>query len=159
MSDTTREAAAEEAEVGQGWLHAMGARILEAGPSQVVVEMSVDGRHLQPMGIVHGGVYCGLVETVCSVGAYQSASLKGMLVVGVDNSTSFLKAVREGVLTTTGTPITQGRKTELWRAEVRNAAGRLVASGQVRLLCLNPGDPLAGKGASGPGHKDHPDAS
>lgn len=123
----------------------MGFTLVSASPEQVVLEYTVDDKHRQPYGIVHGGVHCAAVETVCSTGAALNAMPRGQAVVGVENSTSFIHAVREGVVRVTGTPLTRGRRSQLWEGVARDADGRIVASGKVRLLCLDAGTDLAGK--------------
>ncbi len=60
--------------------------------------------------------------------------------VGLENHTSFLRAVREGKLTATARPVVRGRRTQVWEAEVRDDEDRLVATGRVRLLCLEQGE-------------------
>ncbi|MBB1010426.1 PaaI family thioesterase, partial [Dietzia sp. SLG510A3-3B2-2] len=57
-------------------------------------------------------------------------------VVGVNNSTDFLRAVTEGTLTATGTPVHRGRSQQLWRVEIEDDRGRTAAVGQVRLANL-----------------------
>jgi uncharacterized protein (TIGR00369 family) len=57
-------------------------------------------------------------------------------VVGVSNQTDFLRSVRDGRLTATGTPIHRGRSQQLWLVEVTDEQDRLVARGQVRLQNL-----------------------
>jgi 1,4-dihydroxy-2-naphthoyl-CoA hydrolase len=111
---------------------------------EVVAELVVSAKHHQPMGIVHGGVYCALVETVCSVGAFVHASKRSRSVVGVDNQTSFLKATRTGTLRAVGKPLSIGGRTQLWEANIFNEEGALVSTGRVRLLALEAGAPLAG---------------
>lgn len=127
------------------WNRHLGLRMTELSGERVVGEWDVDARHFQPYGIVHGGVYCSVVETVCSVGAALSVIGEGLSVVGLDNHTSFVRAVRGGRLTVVATPITRGRRTQLWEAEIKNEAGQIVATGRVRCLCLAPGTELAGK--------------
>ena len=70
---------------------------------------------------------------------------RGQSVVGVENSTSFLTAVREGKLRATARPLTRGRRTQVWDATVADAEGRAGASGRVRLLALEAGATLAGE--------------
>jgi 1,4-dihydroxy-2-naphthoyl-CoA hydrolase len=130
-----------------GWNREMDVSFISSSGDEVIIEMPVSEKHLQPMGIVHGGVYSGLVETVCSVGAYLAVAPLGMLVVGVDNHTSFLRATRGGTLRCSGKPLVRGRRTQLWEARVENERGDLVATGRVRLLCLEQGASLAGEGA------------
>lgn len=124
---------------------ALGIRLVHAGPDEVVLEYDVDDRHRQPYGIVHGGMHCTVVETACSMGAAMAAGPRGQSVVGVENHTSFIHAVREGRLTITARPLTRGRRSQLWQAEVRSEDGTLAASGRVRLLALDTGSALAGE--------------
>ena len=121
-----------------GFTTVMGFVFLKATPTEVEVEWTVGKQHLQPYGIVHGGVHAGVVESVCSVGAGLAAADRGLTggVVGLENHTSFLRAVREGTkLRARATPVTRGRTTQVWQAEVRDQAGQLIATGSVRLLC------------------------
>ncbi|HJQ76603.1 MAG TPA: PaaI family thioesterase [Acidimicrobiia bacterium] len=89
----------------------------------------------QPYGVVHGGVYCTLVETLASTGAALWAMDQGMAgAVGLSNKTDFLRATTEGVLLGRATPIHRGRTQQLWQVDVtRESDGKLVAQGQVRL--------------------------
>jgi 1,4-dihydroxy-2-naphthoyl-CoA hydrolase len=128
-----------------GWNAVLGLRFVRATGDEVVVEWEVGAQHLQSYGIVHGGVYAGVIETVASVGAGIHAGAQGRSVVGLENNTSFLHAVREGKLRATARPLTRGRRTHVWEAVVTDAAGRLVATGRVRLLCLEAEVPLAGQ--------------
>lgn len=138
----------------EGWLKAMGVIFLKATGDEVVVEWEVGHRHHQAYGIVHGGVHCGVVETVASVGAALYSLPEGKAVVGLDNHTTFLRAVRSGRLRAVGTPISRGRRTQVWEGNVRDERGRLVATGRVRLLCLEPGSDLAGQEVTLPGLGD-----
>lgn len=129
----------------QGWDAAMGLRFVRASSDEVIAEVTVGAVHRQPYGIVHGGVHAGLIETVTSVGAALHALVDQRSVVGLENSTSFLHAVRSGTLRATARPVSRGRRTQLWAAEVHDEAGRLVASGRVRLLVLEADASLAGR--------------
>ena len=133
-----------ERELG-GFDAAMGFRLVRASLDEVVVEYVVDDRHRQPYGIVHGGVHCAAVETACSIGAGINAVARGQAVVGVENHTSFIHAVRAGRVRVTATPLTRGRRTQVWEATARDESGRTVSTGRVRLLCLDPEAELAGE--------------
>jgi uncharacterized protein (TIGR00369 family) len=128
-----------------GFDQAMGFRYVRATADEVVMEYEIGAEHRQPYGIVHGGVHCGIVESVCSTGAGLAAMARGQSVVGVENHTSFIHAIREGTVTVRAVPLTRGRRTQVWEATITDAGGRLVATGRVRLLCLDPGTDLAGK--------------
>jgi uncharacterized protein (TIGR00369 family) len=133
-----------------GWNAAMGLRFVRATASEVTVEWTVDARHRQPYGIVHGGVHAGVIETIASVGAAIDALARGQSAVGLENHTSFLHAVREGTLRATARPLTRGRRTQVWEGTVTDETGRAVATGRVRLLCLDPDVTLAGQATGAP---------
>ncbi|HEY6273928.1 MAG TPA: PaaI family thioesterase [Terriglobales bacterium] len=128
-----------------GWNAAMELHFVRATPDEVTAELEIAPRHRQAYGIVHGGVYCGIVETVSSVGAAIWARRHNQTVVGVENHTSFLNAVREGKLSVKARPLMRGRRTQVWQATVMDNGGRMVAEGKVRLLSLEAGTALAGE--------------
>jgi 1,4-dihydroxy-2-naphthoyl-CoA hydrolase len=128
-----------------GWNQAMGIHFVSATADEVVAEMEIAEHHRQPYGIVHGGVHSGLIEAVTSVGAALAALARSQSVVGLENHTSFLNAVREGKLRATAQPLMRGRRTQIWEATVTDAEGRSVATGRVRFLALEAGASLAGE--------------
>lgn len=121
--------------MNSGLNRTLGLHLDEATGDRVVMSWTVDERHLQPYGIVHGGVYCSVIEGSASVGAALWFGERGQ-VVGVSNQTDFLHPAREGRMTATATPIHRGRSQQLWLVEIRDADVRLVARGQVRLQNL-----------------------
>ncbi|HYV49426.1 MAG TPA: PaaI family thioesterase [Myxococcaceae bacterium] len=130
---------------GNGWTKDMGVRITRATVDEVHCEWEVQEKHLQGYGIVHGGVHCGVIETIASVGAHLVAMSRGQRVVGLENHTSFIRAVSGGKLTAEARPVTRGRHTQVWEGWVRDAEGKLVARGSVRLICLEQTEKLAGR--------------
>ena len=140
--------------IPEGWVSAMGMTITHATKDEVRCELTVGPQHLQGYGIVHGGVHCGIIETLSSMGAYLVAHERGQHVVGLENNTSFIRAVRAGArLRAVARPVTRGRQTQVWQAQVIDDEDRIVATGRVRLLCLAEDQSLAGEqvqGALGP---------
>lgn len=119
-----------------GLNEALGFTLDQAGPDRVVMSWTAGPQHLQPYGIVHGGVYCSAVEAAASIGAALWFGDRGT-VVGVANHTNFLRAVREGAqLTATATPVHRGRSQQLWQVEVVDEDDRLTARGEVRIQNL-----------------------
>ncbi len=122
-----------------GWDSALGLRIEELTPTRVVGYIDIDQRHHQGYGIVHGGVWASVVESVGSHGAAMAArEITGELaVVGVANSTDFLRPHRTGRVRATGTPVQVGRTQQIWLVEIeREDDGKLVARGQLRVQNL-----------------------
>ena len=128
-----------------GFSKAMGFEFIKLSAEEVVVELDIAEQHLQPFGIVHGGVHCGIVEEICSRGAGLAVADRGQVVVGVENHTSFLRAVRSGRLRGVARPIQRGRRAHLWEATITDEQDRLVATGRVRLFCMDGETALAGK--------------
>jgi 1,4-dihydroxy-2-naphthoyl-CoA hydrolase len=120
-----------------GWVKEMGIRILTASAEEVTCEWEVGEKHHQGYGIVHGGVHCGVVETLASVGAAAVAHPRGQNVVGLENNTSFIRAVRSGKLRGLARPVTRGRTSQVWDVWIRDEKEQLVAQGRVRLLCID----------------------
>ena len=137
-------------ELPEGWLKAMGVTITLATGDEVRAELTVGPEHLQGYGIVHGGVHCGLIESLASIGAALFALPLGKHVVGLENNTSFIRAVRAGTkLHAVSTPVTRGRRSQVWEARVLDEEDHMVATGRVRLLCLDADQPLAGSRLEG----------
>lgn len=129
----------------EGWVHRMGLHFTVATADEVRCEFTVGPDHLQAYGIVHGGVHCGVIETLASVGAAMVAVPRGQAVVGLENNTSFIRAVRAGAhLHAVCTPVTRGRKSQVWEGRILDEEDRLVAMGRVRLLCFEAGEGIAG---------------
>jgi uncharacterized protein (TIGR00369 family) len=107
---------------------------------RVVLGWTVAEQHLQPYGIVHGGVYCAAVESSASIAAAIWYGDRGK-VVGVMNHTNFLRSAGAGTpVTATATPIHRGRLQQLWQVEITDAQGKQLARGEVRLQNLPAAD-------------------
>jgi len=123
----------------------LGLRFVSVTYDKICAEVPVTSELHQPYGLVHGGVYSAMIETLASVGAAIHSMPTGKSTVGLENSTSFLRAVRKGVLHGTATPVTRGRRTHVWDVEIRDDEDRLAATGRVRMICLEQGATVAGK--------------
>jgi 1,4-dihydroxy-2-naphthoyl-CoA hydrolase len=113
---------------------ALGLLVDELSLERVRGHLECDGRHHQPYGIVHGGVWCAVVESLASIGAAMQVASSGKVVVGVANSTDFLRAHRVGRVDAEARPVHVGRTQQLWQVVLTRAEdGKVVARGQVRL--------------------------
>jgi 1,4-dihydroxy-2-naphthoyl-CoA hydrolase len=116
----------------------LGLVFTEISPDRTRAQLDVVPKLLQPMGIVHGGVYCSVVESLASVAAYTwIAANGGGSVVGVNNNTDFLRAINSGTVYGAATPVHRGRRQQLWIVTIADSDDRLVARGQVRLQNLD----------------------
>jgi 1,4-dihydroxy-2-naphthoyl-CoA hydrolase len=128
------------AETSPGWEGAMGIEFDEWTAARVLAHVDIDERHHQPYGIVHGGVWASIVESVASHGAAMAGQeLEGVAgVVGVSNLTDFLRSHERGRVDAIASPVFVGRNQQLWAVEIsRESDGKLVARGQVRFHNLS----------------------
>jgi 1,4-dihydroxy-2-naphthoyl-CoA hydrolase len=106
----------------------------EASGSRVTGHVDLGPDQHTPWGVVHGGLYCSVVESAASIGASLAVQDRGQFAVGVNNNTDFLRAMTEGRIEVAAEPIQQGRTQQLWQVLLTRADdGKLVARGQVRL--------------------------
>ncbi|WP_072691091.1 PaaI family thioesterase [Rhodococcus marinonascens] len=119
-------------QLNRGFDALIGLEYTELGPDRVQAQWTVTPDHRQPAGIQHGGVYCSVIESVASTAGMMWLGGRGH-VVGVNNNTDFLRAVREGRMTAAATPIHRGRTQQLWEVRITDEQDRLVSKGQVRL--------------------------
>lgn len=113
-------------------------------PDRVEASLAVGPDHLQPTGVVHGGVYCTLVEAVGSTGSIANVAAKGQSAMGVHNATSFVRPTTSGRLTAVATAIHLGRTQHLWDVRISRDDGRLAAKGELRTVVVD--DPAARHG-------------
>lgn len=115
----------------------LGLRFTELSPDGARAQLEVKPKLLQPMGLVHGGVYCSMIESMASVAAFAwLASNGGGHVVGVNNNTDFLRSINSGTVYGRAEPVHRGRRQQLWLVTITDDNDRVVARGQVRLQNL-----------------------
>ena len=125
--------------LGDGFDNELGLTYLELTADGGRAQLEIHDKLLQPWGIVHGGVYCSIIESLASVSGHVWLSENGGgTVVGVNNNTDFLRAISSGTVTAVSTPIHRGRRPQLWLITITDANDRVVAGGQVRLQNLPP---------------------
>ncbi len=131
-------------DLNYGFNGLVGFKFEEITVDRVTASLDVETSHQQPYGIVHGGVYCTLIEAVASTGGAYWALEQGLAgAVGISNTTDFFRSVRDGRLLVEGTPIHRGRSQQLWQAVITRD-GKQVARGQVRLHNLTDPEAVGG---------------
>jgi len=107
----------------------LGHEMIEIKENFVKSKLKIEDHHKQPMGLVHGGIYATLSETICSYGANY---LDGGVYVGVNNNTDFLTSVETGEIICIAEPIKVGRSYQLWESKIFHN-DKLCAVSKVRL--------------------------
>ena len=101
-----------------------GIEISSAGAEEARGTVPVTDAVRQPAGLVHGGVYASMAESL-AVAATEAAT--GRVVVGHSSQTSFLRPITAGVVHAAGRPRHRGRSTWVWEFDVSDDDGRLCA--------------------------------
>lgn len=125
--------AAGSLDEASAFLRAAGLVIDEVTASRVTGHLELGPDQHTPWGIVHGGVYTTAIESAASIGASTAVRGQGQVAVGLTNTTHFLRSLTAGRVNVEATALSQGRTQQLWRADVTDDSGRLIAHGEVRL--------------------------
>lgn len=109
----------------------LGLEIVEMTPEFVRGRVAVRPELLQPVGLVHGGVYAAIAESLASRGTAAGVLRDGGYAVGLANHTSFLRPVAAGTIEATGRPLHSGRTTWVWDVELHDDEGHRCAVSRV----------------------------
>jgi 1,4-dihydroxy-2-naphthoyl-CoA hydrolase len=110
-----------------GFAEMIGVEWVDLDPDNARARISVQPHHLQPFGVVHGGVYASLAESLCSASTYGAVRDEGMVALGQSNDTNFLRAISDGHVNAAAHTRHRGRTTWLWDVEISDDAERLCA--------------------------------
>lgn len=113
-------------------------KIEDVSKEKVILTMVVDGKHLQPFGLMHGGMNAVLIETATSIGANESIDTTKQVAVGLDIQVNHLKsAVKGDTLTVVAIPDHIGKTTQVWQAEITNQIQQKISVGRCTLMVKN----------------------
>jgi 1,4-dihydroxy-2-naphthoyl-CoA hydrolase len=110
-----------------GFAGEIGVEWLELDPDDARARIKVEQRHLQAFGIVHGGVYASLAESLCSASTYGAVRDDDLVAFGQSNDTTFLRPITDGYINATAWPRHRGRTTWIWDVEISDDEGRVCA--------------------------------
>lgn len=111
----------------------LGLELIESGEDHASGRIEVTDRVRQPMGLVHGGVYAAVAESLTSATTFLAVWPDGLVAVGLSNHTSFFRPVTDGFVHAEAKRRHRGRSTWVWEVEFRNDDGRLCALSRVTL--------------------------
>jgi 1,4-dihydroxy-2-naphthoyl-CoA hydrolase len=115
----------EEPPRAAGFDQLYGLEVLELDPERARAQVRVRDELKQPYGIVHGGVYAALAESLASIGTAAAVAAEGRIAMGLSNQTSFLRPITEGTIHAVAVAKHRGRTTWVWEVELSDDAGRL----------------------------------
>jgi len=104
-----------------------GLGIVSMSDEEVRARVAVRPELLQPAGLVHGGVFASMAESMTSIATWVSVHEEGKTAMGQSNQTSFLRPIVAGTIHATGRRRHRGRSTWVWEVDVTDDDGRLCA--------------------------------
>jgi 1,4-dihydroxy-2-naphthoyl-CoA hydrolase len=110
-----------------GFAEEIGTEWIDFDPDGARARIKVEPRHLQPNGVVHGGVYASLAESICSAAAHHAVKDDNKIALGMANSTTFLRPITEGHVNALARTRQRGRTTWVWDCELSDDEGRVCA--------------------------------
>jgi 1,4-dihydroxy-2-naphthoyl-CoA hydrolase len=111
----------------QGFDGLYGLEIIDLAPERANARLAVRDDHKQPWGIVHGGIYASIAESITSWATATVVVPEGKIASGMSNQTSFLRPVSGGTIHAVATRKHAGRTTWVWEVEMSDDQGRLCA--------------------------------
>ena len=116
-----------------GFAEEIGVEWVNLDPDDAKARIAVEPRHLQPHGIVHGGVFASLAESLTSMATYGAVREEGMVAIGQANDTTFLRPIADGYIKASARPRHRGRTTWVWDVEISDDEGRACALARVTI--------------------------
>jgi 1,4-dihydroxy-2-naphthoyl-CoA hydrolase len=104
-----------------------GLEIVSIDDEEVRARVAVRDELLQPAGLVHGGVFASMAESMASMATWLAVHEEGKSAMGQSNQTSFLRPILAGTIHATGRRRHRGRTTWVWEVDVTDDDGRLCA--------------------------------
>jgi uncharacterized protein (TIGR00369 family) len=109
----------------QGFDGLVGLEITELGDDRVAGRVAVRDEIKQPAGLVHGGVYAAIAESLASIATARVVVPEGGTAQGMSNQTNFLRPILSGTIHAVAIRKHRGRTTWVWEVEMSDDEGRL----------------------------------
>jgi 1,4-dihydroxy-2-naphthoyl-CoA hydrolase len=104
-----------------------GLEVLDVGEEEVRAQVKVRDDLRQPAGLVHGGVFASIAESIASLGTGVAVLRDGKTAQGMSNQTSFLRPIFDGTIHAVARRRHRGRTTWVWEVDISDDEGRLCA--------------------------------
>ena len=105
-----------------------GLELVSISDAEVRGRVVVRDEVKQPAGLVHGGVYASIAESLTSMATHVAVAAQGEMAMGLSNSTSFLRPVTEGVVHAHAVRLHRGRTTWVWDVTFTDDQDRVCAA-------------------------------
>lgn len=109
----------------------LGFELIELAEDRAAGRVQVDDRLKQPLGMVHGGVFSALAESLASAATHRAVVAQGLAALGMSNFTTFFRPVTDGSVHAEATRVHRGRTTWVWDVRLSDDTGRVCAASRV----------------------------
>lgn len=121
----------------------IGLEYLDTSEEGVRARVEVTDRVRQPAGLVHGGVYIVIAESLCSRATWEAVRGDGMGAMGQSYSASLLRPIATGYVNAVARPRHRGRTTWVWDVEITDDDDRTCALARMT-IAVRPASPGSG---------------
>ena len=111
----------------RGYDRLYGLEFLDVSEEHVRARVLVRDELKQPLGLIHGGVYASLAESVTSLATAVAVVPEGNMATGMSNATNFLRPITEGHIHALAKRLHRGRTTWVWDVTMSDDASRICA--------------------------------
>ena len=111
----------------------IGIETLSIGEDVARSRLAITDAARQPYGLVHGGVYAAMAESLASIATAMAVLGDGNIAVGLSNNTSFMRPATEGYVHAEAKRRHRGRTTWIWDVDMTDDEGRLCATTRVTM--------------------------
>ena len=115
-----------------------GLELTEVADDRVAGQVAVRDELKQPYGLVHGGVYASIAESLASLGTGVVVAREGKVAMGLSNQTSFLRPITQGTIQAVALRRHAGRTTWVWEVEMSDDDGRLCVLSRMTVAVRDP---------------------
>ena len=105
----------------------IGLEVLSISDEEVTAQVAVRDELKQPAGLVHGGVFASIAESITSMATWHAVQAGGHSAQGLSIQTSFLRPILDGTIHAVARRRHRGRTTWVWEVEISDDEGRLCA--------------------------------
>lgn len=98
---------------------------------RIVATIEVSNYHLQPKGVVHGGVYISMAETIAGAGSSLLVESEGKIALGTTVNSQHIASKKEGKIIATGELIHKGTFKHIWDIKITDESGKLISISRV----------------------------
>jgi 1,4-dihydroxy-2-naphthoyl-CoA hydrolase len=110
---------------------------VEIGEDYLVIQMPVDSKVHQPMGLLHGGASAALIESIGSMGSALLCDLSKEAPVGLEINANHIGSIKSGVVKAIGKIIHKGKRTHVWSVDVFDVSNeKLICTGRLTVMII-----------------------